>query len=278
MLYLVATPIGNLGDITLRALETLRAVDLVVSEDTRKTGLLLHHFEIKKTQLSFREDNEARALPKVMDALREGRNVALVSDAGSPSISDPGFTLVRACLNEDIPISAIPGPTAVVAALTLSGLPVHSFTFRGFPPRKPGPRRRFLEADLRSPHTLVFYESPHRLADFLRDALDVYGDRDAAVANDLTKLFERVDRGRLSELLARFRETEARGEYTVVIAGAAEEPDAARMERAEKKRRYREMSRRGDAVDSLASQDPYGPSEWLGVELSGDDIGGTLTT
>ena len=277
MLYLVATPIGNLGDMTLRALETLRAADLVVSEDTRKTGLLLHHFEIKKPQLSFREDNEARALPKVMDALREGRNVTLVSDAGSPSISDPGFTLVRACLNEGIAVSAIPGPTAVVTALTLSGLPVHSFTFRGFPPRKPGPRRRFLEVDLRSPHTLVFYESPHRLADFLRDALDVYGDRDAAVANDLTKLFERVDRGRLSELLARILETGPRGEYTVVIAGAAEEPDAARMERAEKKRRYREMSRRGPGAESLASEDPYGPSEWLGVELSGDDIGGTLS-
>lgn len=277
MLYLVATPIGNLGDMTLRALETLRAADLVVSEDTRKTGMLLHHFSIKQPQLSFREDNEARALPKVMDALREGRNVALVSDAGSPSISDPGFTLVRACLNEGIAVSAVPGPTAVVTALTLSGLPVHSFTFRGFPPRKPGPRRRFLEADLRSPHTLIFYESPHRLADFLRDALDVYGDRDAAVANDLTKLFERVDRGRLSELLTRVLETGPRGEYTVVIAGAAEEPDAARMERAEKKRRYREMSRRGQGAESLAAEDPYGPSEWLGVELSGDDIGGTLS-
>lgn len=277
MLYLVATPIGNLGDITVRALETLRAVDLVVSEDTRKTGLLLHHFEIKQPQISFREDNEARALPKVMDALREGRNVALVSDAGSPSISDPGFTLVRACLNEGIAVSAIPGPTAVVAALTLSGLPVHSFTFRGFPPRKPGPRKRFLETDLRSPHTLVFYESPHRLADFLQAALEVYGDRDAAVANDLTKLFERVDRGKLSELAAQFRTVEPRGEYTVVIAGAAEEPDAARTERAEKKRRYRELSRRSQGLDSLASEDPYGPSEWLGVELSGDDIGGTLS-
>ena len=277
MLYLVATPIGNLGDITLRALETLRAADLVVSEDTRKTGLLLRHFEIRKPQLSFREDNEARALPKVMETLREGKTVALVSDAGSPSVSDPGFTLVRACLGEGIPVSAIPGPTAVVTALTLSGLPVHSFTFRGFPPRKSGARRRFLDVDKASPHTLIFYESPHRLTDFLRDALEVYGDRDAAVANDLTKLFERVDRGTLRELIGRFTETEPRGEYTVVIAGAAETAGAARSERAEKKRRYREMSRRGQALEPLASEDPYGPSEWLGVELSGDDIGGALS-
>ena len=120
MLNLVATPIGNLGDITLRALETLRAADLVVSEDTRKTGTLLHHFDIRKPQLSFREDNEAKALPRVMNALREGLNVALVSDAGSPSVSDPGFTLVRACLSEGIAVSVNPGPTAVVAALTLS--------------------------------------------------------------------------------------------------------------------------------------------------------------
>lgn len=272
MLYLVATPIGNLGDITLRALETLRAVDLVVSEDTRKTGMLLHHFDIKQPQISFREDNEARALPKVMNALREGKNVAIVSDAGSPSISDPGFTLVRACLAEEIAISAIPGPTAVVTGLTLSGLPVHSFTFRGFPPRKSGQRQRFFAVDKESPHTLIFYESPYRLVPFLEDALAVYGDRDVAVANDLTKLFEAVYRGKLSEAVVHFNENEPRGEYTIVIAGCDEGPDPARVERAEKKRRYREMARRnlGDIEGPLAS------SEWLTDELSSDDIGGQL--
>ncbi len=244
MLFLVATPIGNLGDITLRALETLRNADLVVSEDTRKTGLLLHHFEIKKPQLSFREDNEARALPKVMTSLRDGLNVALVSDAGSPSVSDPGFTLVRACLAEGIEVSAIPGATAAVTALTLSGLPVHSFTFRGFPPRRSSQRKRFFEAELKSTHTQIYYESPHRLVEFLQDALEVFGDRDAAVAKDLTKLFEKVDRGTLSELLNHALETEPRGEYTVVIAGAEEEIDSARAERAEKKRRYKELSLR----------------------------------
>lgn len=219
MLYLVATPIGNLGDITLRALETLKKVDLVVSEDTRKTGLLLKHFEIKRPQLSFHEHNEARQLPHILEMLQEGKEVALVSNAGMPAISDPGYILVRAAIQHEIPFTVIPGPTAVVAALVLSGLPLHSFTFRGFPPRKPGPRKRFLQVDKESPHTLVFYESPYRLKAFLEDAQEVLGDRQAAVANDLTKLFETVLRGPLSELAARFGAEEPRGEYCVVIAG-----------------------------------------------------------
>lgn len=219
MLYLVATPIGNLGDITLRALETLREVDLVASEDTRKTGMLLKHFEIKKPQMSFHEYNEQKALPKLMQALEEGKKVAVVTDAGSPAVSDPGFILVRAAVAAGIPVTAIPGPTAVITALVVSGLPVTSFTFRGFPPRKSGARQRFLAVDETSPHTLVFYESPHRLKAFLEDALAVYGDRPAAVANDLTKMFEMVDRGTLSELVAHFEAVEPRGEYTVVIAG-----------------------------------------------------------
>jgi 16S rRNA (cytidine1402-2'-O)-methyltransferase len=230
MLYLVATPIGNLGDITLRALETLRQADVVVSEDTRKTGLMLKHFEIKKPQISFYEPKEARALPKILALLAEGKSVALVSNAGSPAVSDPGFTLVRAALEAGHAVTAIPGPTAVVPALVLSGLPVHAFTFRGFPPRKPGARRRFLEVDLNSPHTLIFYESPHRLKAFLEDALAVYGDRRAAVANDLTKLFETVIRAPLSECIAHFSTEEPRGEYTVVIEGA-EEKSASRQER-----------------------------------------------
>jgi 16S rRNA (cytidine1402-2'-O)-methyltransferase len=219
MLYLVATPIGNLGDITLRALDTLRQVDLVVSEDTRKTGMLLKHFEIKKPQLSFHEYNEARVLPRVMDLLRDGKSVALVTSAGSPAVSDPGFILVRSVVEENLQITALPGPTAVITALVLSGLPVHSFTFRGFPPRKPGARRHFIEVDQISPHTLIYYESPYRLKAFLEDARIVLGDRRAATANDLTKLFETVDRGTLSELTTHFNNVEPRGEYTVVIEG-----------------------------------------------------------
>lgn len=219
MLYLVSTPIGNLGDISLRALETLKAVDVVASEDTRKTGFLLKHFEISKPQLSFHAYNEERVLPKLLDLLRQGKSVALVSDAGSPGISDPGYLLVRGVLQAGLEVTAIPGVAAVIMALVLSGLPAHSFTFRGFPPRKSGARRRWLAVDSNSPHTLIFYESPYRLKAFLVDAQAVYGDRPAAIANDLTKLYEAVWRGSLSELIARLELEEPRGEYTVVIAG-----------------------------------------------------------
>ncbi len=220
MLIMVATPIGNLGDISQRALAALESADVVVSEDTRKTGFLLNHFGIKKPQISFREDNETRALPKVMEFLALGKVVALVTDAGTPAISDPGFTLVRSALEQDIPVSAIPGPTALITALVLSGLAVHSFTFRGFPPRKSAARKRWLEIDLVSPHTLIFYESPYRLLAFLEDALAVFGDRKCAVANDLTKKFETVYRGTISSVIVDLNKEPLRGEYCVVIAGA----------------------------------------------------------
>jgi len=221
LLYLVATPIGNLGDITLRALEVLRAVDYVASEDTRKTGLLLKHFDIKKPQIAFHEHNEDRAGERIIALLQAGQSVAVVSNAGTPGVADPGFTLVRRAVALDLPVTMAPGPSAVVMALVLSGLPSHSFTFRGFAPRKSGKRRAFLEIDRDSPHTLIFYESPHRLREFLADALAVYGDRPAAVANELTKLFESVRRGTLSELVAALVDTEPRGEYVVVIGAAS---------------------------------------------------------
>jgi len=224
MLYLVATPIGNLGDITLRALEVLKTVDFVASEDTRKTGLLLKHFEIKKPQISFHEYNEQKVLPRLLELLGEGKSVALVTNAGSPSVSDPGYLLVRGVLEAGLELTAIPGPSAVIPALILSGLPVHGFTFRGFGPRKPGPRKRWLGVDANSPHTLIFYESPYRLKAFLKDALVVFGDRPAALANDLTKLFEAVWRGKISELLARLENQDGRGEYTIVIGGQLGHP------------------------------------------------------
>jgi 16S rRNA (cytidine1402-2'-O)-methyltransferase len=219
MLYLVATPIGNLGDITLRALETLRMVDVVASEDTRKTGLLLKHFSISKPQIAFHEHNEQRAGERIEELLKQGQSVAVVTDAGTPGISDPGFTLVRRAINAQIEVTMLPGPTAFVMALVLSGLPIHSFTFRGFPPRKSVGRRKFMEVDREAPHTLIYYESPYRIADFLTDALAVFGDRQAALANDLTKMFEKVERGSLSELLASVGDTKLKGEYIVVIAG-----------------------------------------------------------
>jgi 16S rRNA (cytidine1402-2'-O)-methyltransferase len=220
VLYLVATPIGNLEDISLRALTTLREVDFVASEDTRKTGLLLKHFEIQKPQVAFHEHNEERAGERIMGLLAEGKHVALVTDAGTPGIADPGFTLVRRAIKAEVPVTVIPGAAAFVPAVILSGLALHGFTFRGFPPRKPGARRSFLSLDQTSPHTLVFYESPHRLVAFLEDALAVYGDRQAAVANDLTKFYEMVLRGTLSELLVAVQAGQVRGEYAVVIAGA----------------------------------------------------------
>jgi len=221
MLYLVATPIGNLGDITLRALETLRTVDFIASEDTRKTGILLKHFDIHKPQIAFHEHNEARAGERIFGLLRAGKSVAVVTDAGTPGIADPGFTLVRRAIQEELPVTMTPGPAGLIMAVVLSGLPVHSFTFRGFPPRKSGARQRFLAVDGQSPHTLIFYESPYRLAALLADALAVYGDRPAVLANDLTKLYERVQRGTVASLLAAVRGQELKGEYIVVIAGAA---------------------------------------------------------
>jgi 16S rRNA (cytidine1402-2'-O)-methyltransferase len=219
MLYLVATPIGNMSDISLRALETLKQVDYVAAEDTRKTGLLLKHFEIKKPQIPFHEHNEQLAGKKIVTLLKKGNSVALVTSAGTPGISDPGFTLVRRALEADIEITMIPGPAAFVPALVLSGLPVHSFTFRGFVPRRGQQRRRFLRQDMDSPHTLIYYESPHRLKAFLRDALAVLGDRPAALAKELTKMFESVKRGPLSQLLSEIPE-KPKGEFVVVIAGA----------------------------------------------------------
>lgn len=222
MLYLVSTPIGNLSDITLRALEILRQVDFVASEDTRKTGLLLKHFGIKKRHISFYEHNEEQAGAKILALVEEGKSVALVTSAGTPTVSDPGFTIVRRAIGAGVELTALPGPTAFVMALALSGLPTHSFTFRGFPPRKPGKRRHFLEVDRTSPHTLIYYESPHRLKGLLRDLLEVLGDRQAALARELTKVFEQVLRGRLSELLDQLGDDEPRGEYVVVVAGCDE--------------------------------------------------------
>ncbi|NJN53350.1 MAG: 16S rRNA (cytidine(1402)-2'-O)-methyltransferase [Anaerolineae bacterium] len=219
MLYLVATPIGNLGDMTLRALETLRTVDMIAAEDTRKTGILLKRYEISKPQMAFHEHNEEQAGRKILALLAEGKSVAVVSEAGTPGISDPGFSIVRRAVESGITVTVIPGATAVIMAVVLSGLPAHSFTFRGFPPRKSGKRKNFLAVDASSPHTLVFYESPHRLRAFLEDALVVYGDRETAVCNELTKLYESIQRGRLSDLITHFAQEEPRGEYVVVIAG-----------------------------------------------------------
>jgi 16S rRNA (cytidine1402-2'-O)-methyltransferase len=231
-LYLVATPIGNLGDMSARAIEVLKSVDLIASEDTRKTGVLLKHFGVEPRQMPFHDHNEAVAGEKLLRLLEHGKDVAVVTDGGTPGISDPGFTLVRAAIERGLPVTMVPGPTAFVAALVLSGLPVHSFTFRGFPPRKSGPRRRFYEADLDSPHTLIYYESPYRLVESLDDARAVFGDRRAALANDLTKTFAAVWRGALGEIAERAAaEKQLLGEYVLVVAGTDDEAVSARKRR-----------------------------------------------
>lgn len=221
-LYLVGTPIGNLGDMTDRARETLKAVDVVAAEDTRRTGRLLAAFGIKARTVSLFEGNERVRTGELLVELREGRDVAVVSDAGMPSVSDPGFLLVRACVEAGIDVRAVPGPSAVIAALVISGLPSDRWVFEGFLPRKVGERRARIRALRHDPRTVVLFESPHRLATLLRDVLVELGDRRAAVARELTKLHEEVMRGRVSEVLATLGDHEPRGEVVLVLEGATE--------------------------------------------------------
>ncbi|MXX02630.1 MAG: 16S rRNA (cytidine(1402)-2'-O)-methyltransferase [Gemmatimonadetes bacterium] len=219
MLYLVATPIGHLDDITLRALEILRGVDTVLSEDTRRTGRLLKRYGISARQMSYHEHNEQRAVPRALAALERGRDLALVTDAGTPGIADPGYRLVQAAIQAEIPVSMAPGPSAPIMALVLSGLPVHRFSFCGFPPRKPAARRRYLEADADRADTLIYFESPHRVHALIADALEAFGDRRAALANDLTKLHEKIDRSPLSVLREETRDRRLRGEFVLLVEG-----------------------------------------------------------
>jgi 16S rRNA (cytidine1402-2'-O)-methyltransferase len=223
-LYLVGTPIGNLGDMTRRARETLAQVDLIAAEDTRRTGRLLSTFDISKPMLSFFEGNERERTRQLINRLVEGESVALVTDGGMPAVSDPGFRLVRAAAAEGIDVRVVPGPSAAIAALVVSGLPTDRFVFEGFLPRKEGERMRRLEELSREQRTIVCFESPVRVQILLRDLLIVMGDRQVAIARELTKLHEEVLRGRASEVLAQVTDLELRGEVVVVIGGAAPRP------------------------------------------------------
>ncbi len=219
-LYIVSTPVGNLADITLRALETLRAVDLIAAEDTRRTRKLLSYFEIHKPTVSYHEHNARTRGSELLEKIVSGKSVALVTDAGTPCISDPGYLLVEAALARGIELVAVPGPTALISALVVSGLPTHPFVFLGFPPAKGAERRRFFEKYATLDMTLLLYESPNRLEKTLKSMEEAWGDRKMAVARELTKLHEEVFRGRISEALSHFA-GEVRGEIALVVEGAA---------------------------------------------------------
>jgi 16S rRNA (cytidine1402-2'-O)-methyltransferase len=217
-LYVVATPIGNLEDITQRALRVLREVDVIACEDTRHTRKLLNHFGIKTKVTSYHDHNERERTVELLQALAAGANVAIVSDAGTPSISDPGFRLVSEAGAQGLPVVALPGPTALIAALVASGLPTDEFFFAGFLPARSGERRARLTKLRELAATLIFYEAPHRIAATLRDAHEILGERRAVVARELTKLHEEIARGLLSELAERFASEErARGEIVLLI-------------------------------------------------------------
>lgn len=225
-LYLCATPIGNLQDITLRVLETLKSVDLVACEDTRKTLQLLNHFSITKPVTSYYEHNKMTKGDVIIQHLKDGQNVALVSDAGMPGVSDPGWDLVQQCLAEDIPFTVLPGAVAAVTGLVLSGLPTSRFSFEGFVPRQKKERKLFFEALLREERTMIFYESPHRLEDTLETMAEIFPDRPMAAARELTKKFEEIVRGTPSEVLAHFEAEGIRGEFVLLLHGAEpEEPE-----------------------------------------------------
>jgi 16S rRNA (cytidine1402-2'-O)-methyltransferase len=231
-LYLVATPIGNLADITHRALQILRDVDLIACEDTRHTRKLLQHYGIDTKTISYHEHNEQQRAGELIELIKQGSDVAIVSDAGTPSISDPGFRLVRAAVEQNIGIVPLPGPSALISALIAAGLPTDQFFFGGFLPARSSARRARFD-ELRSiPGTLIFYEAPHRLATSLRDAHEILGEREAVVARELTKLHEEIRRGRLSELAEHYSSSEQpRGEIVLLIDRTVLDDAAARSEK-----------------------------------------------
>jgi 16S rRNA (cytidine1402-2'-O)-methyltransferase len=216
-LYLIATPIGNLEDITVRALRLLGEVDLIACEDTRHTAKLLHHYAVKKPTISYHQHNEASRAAELLERLEEGAKIALVTDAGTPLISDPGQRLVSLCLERHIPVVPVPGPSAVIAALTASGLAAEDFVFIGFLPSRPNKRRKVLAELADQDRMLVVYEAPHRLVDSLSDALQILGRRQAVIAREITKVHEEFFRGDLAELLVRVQQKPIRGEITVII-------------------------------------------------------------
>ena len=222
-LYLVPTPIGNLQDMTFRSVQILKEVDLICAEDTRNTGLLLKHFEIETKQYSFHEHNAYEKIPDLLERLKSGLSLAQVSDAGMPSISDPGHDLVKAAIAEDIPVVALPGASAGITAMIASGLAPQPHIFYGFLPRKKGQQLDFFKEKLSYPETQIFYESPYRVADTLENMREVYGNRQLTLVRELTKLYEEYQRGSISEILDYITTNPLKGECLLIVAGASDE-------------------------------------------------------
>ena len=219
ILYVVSTPIGNLSDITVRALEVLKQVDLIAAEDTRHTGILLKNYSIATPLTSYHDFNKEKKAPELIQKILSGNSIALVSDAGTPGISDPGYLLIKLAIENQIQIIPIPGPAAFISALVVSGLPTDKFVFEGFLPTKPQKRKKRLEELVQEKRTLIFYESPYRLLRFLEEVKQVMGDRRISVARELTKKFEEVKRGTISEVQEYFQKGKIRGELVIVVEG-----------------------------------------------------------
>lgn len=219
ILYLVPTPIGNLRDITQRALEVLESSALIACEDTRLSGRLLAHFGIKKPLLSYHDFNEEKQVPKILELIFSGNDVSIITDAGSPGLSDPAYRIIRAAIDNDVTISALPGPNALIPALTGSGLPLDRFFFEGFLPNKSAARKNRLDKLKELKHTLIFYESPHRIIKTVTDALEVLGDRPACIAREISKIYEEYIRGTLSEILDNISSRKLKGEIVLIIEG-----------------------------------------------------------
>lgn len=228
ILYIVATPIGNMQDITLRAIKVLQSIDVIACEDTRKTGLLLQNLASKTLQdealwkprlVSYYEQNELQRIPEIINALKNGLSIALVSDAGTPTISDPGFKLVRECVKEGIKVESIPGASSVITAVAVSGLPTDKFTFIGYPPKKPGHRKTLFESLTKMPvkTTIILFEGPHHLIRTLEDMLNVFKDINIVICRELTKVYEEIRREKISESLEHFTKTEPKGEFIVLF-------------------------------------------------------------
>ena len=250
VLYVVATPIGNLEDISLRALRLLKQVELIAAEDTRTTRQLLNAYDIKTPLTSYHEHNKRAKLGYLLDCLKE-KDVALVSEAGMPGLSDPGYELIAAAIEREIPVVPVPGASAVITALVVSGLPAKQFLYLGFLPRRQGAKRRLLRSVANEPRTMIAFEAPHRIFETLNDALEVFGDRKVAVCRELTKVYEEVFRGRLSQAIEHF--AQPRGEFTLVIEGKTkEEPEVSQQIERQLRRLYRQGASAKEAVAQLS--------------------------